>query len=96
MPTNTNVLVAANQWTLLTSADVTDITVQLVSGQEVILTAAVGATPPAADSDAGVRIYAGQGFKNEPLTDLFPGVAGANRIYAKSRLADATVFVSHV
>jgi len=82
-------------WVELTNANVTALTLQLVDGQQIALTAVVDGNPPAADDWSGLRIYEGQGFQGVELADLFPGAPGANRVFARSDLASARVFVSH-
>ena len=93
MANNTTVNVDANGWTLLTAADVAQLTFQNVSHNFVFIKATVGATPPASLAGA-VRYNPGQGERNVLLTDLFPGVTGANRVYAWADSA-ASVMVSY-
>lgn len=93
MARNTTINVPAVTWTQLTSADVTSITFQNVSGNFVLIKATVGANAPS-DTTGAIRYNPGQGERNVALSDLFPGVSGANRVYAYS-VDGAAVVVSH-
>lgn len=81
MAQNTHIKLAANTWTLLTDANVTNVTFQNVSQNYVWIKATVGATAPTSIAGA-VRYEFGEGEANVLLSDLFPGVSGANRVYA--------------
>lgn len=94
MPQNTDVLVPTNTWTQLTNADVTAITFLNRGGRPIWIQATLGATPP---SDLVGAIPYPPGFgedSGKPLSDLFPGVIGANRVYAYTESA-CLVQVSH-
>lgn len=93
MPQNTTTTIAAATWTQLTDADVSRITFQNVGSNHVLIKATIGASAPT-NATGAVRYNPGQGEKNVLLADLFPGLTGANRVYAYS--PDATqVVVSH-
>ena len=94
MPQHTNKPVGAINWAQLTDADVTTITFQNVSAMPIVVTATNGTTPPAADA-GGLTYAAGQGESNRSLAELFPGVSGANRVWARSSNGTQQVFVSH-
>lgn len=94
MPQHTNKPVGPNNWAQLTDADVTAITFQNVSAMPITVTATVGGTPPAADA-GGLTYSAGEGESNRSLAELFPGVPGANRVWARSSNGTQQVFVSH-
>lgn len=79
-------------WTLMTNADVTNITFQndgfklLVSGTE---------TASAPSDDDGSLVYSdGEGEANAALSDLFPGIT-AVRVYGRSIYGTCRVMVSH-
>jgi hypothetical protein len=97
MAQNTNIDIAANTWTLLTDSDVTALTFQVLSQNFVYIKATVGATAPT--TTAGSIIYDfTEGEANASLEDLFPGVSGANRVYAypgNESGGAARVMVSH-
>lgn len=96
MPANTTIDLDVRTWTLLTSADITAARVQVVGGPDVFVQATVGATPPS-DTDGAMLLRSGPagGFAADmTLANLFPGVSGANRLYAWSEGA-ARVSVSH-
>lgn len=93
MAQNTNITVPANTWTQLTDGDVTAITFQNLSGDGLLVKGTVGAVAPT--TLLGAASYnPGAGEANVLLSDLFPGVAGRNRVYAYSRIG-CEVFVSH-
>lgn len=93
MAQNTTVNLAAATWTQLTNSNVTSITFQNISTNSILVVATVGATPPS-NLVGAIRYNPGQGERNSLLTDLFPGVTGANRVYAYSE-AGASAVVSH-
>lgn len=82
MPSNTTITVAAGVWTQITAGDVTALRVQNQGGWEVALKATVGAVPPTDHAGdfklAGLSAVAA----NYLLADVWPGVPGANRVYA--------------
>ena len=78
-------------WTQLTNADATSITIQNTTGHPLEINGRNGATDP---TTSGMSVPAGEAILNKNLSDLFPGVSGANRVYARG--ADGQeVFVSH-
>ena len=85
--------IAAATWTELTNANVTTITFQNISGYFVLIKGTVGANAPT-DLSGTIRYNPGQGERNVALTDLFPGVSGANRVYAYS-VDGGSLLVSH-
>lgn len=93
MAQNTTINVAANTWTLLTDANVSNVTFQNISGNFVQIKGTVGAVAPSNLAGA-VRYNPGQGERNVLLADLFPGLSGVNRIYAYAP-DGAAVVVSH-
>ena len=94
MAQNTTIILTPNAWTLLTDADITSLTFQFLGGWlGVKIKATVGTTAPA--NDLGAIVYKeGQGELSVDLADLFPGVVGANRVWAKAPTAGA-IMVSH-
>lgn len=91
---NDNVTLAASAWTQITDGDVTAIRVQNIGTGTVWIKARVGAGALASLGgsiclDPMMTIGA-----DTPLTELFPGVSGANRVYAWSE-AGGIVSVSH-
>lgn len=93
MPQNTTKSIAAATWTQLTDANITTITFQNISGNFVLIKGTVGAVAPT-DLSGAIRYNPGQGERNVALSDLFPGVLGANRVYAYA-VDGAAVVVSH-
>lgn len=94
MAQNTTVALAADTWTQLTASDITALTFQNKSGAAILVVGAVDATPPN-DEAGAIRYEPGEGERNAALTDLFPGISGANRVYAKSMSGAGSVMVSH-
>lgn len=86
------ITVTAKTWTELTNGDITDITFQVRGGACII--AGTSGSSPSADSRVGVRYLDGQGERNAALSDLFPGVSSADRVWAYSN-TDSAVYVSH-
>jgi hypothetical protein len=93
MPRNTTVPVDTT-WTQITDANITEITFQNIGASAIYIQGTVGAVAPGAN-DLGVLYRPGEGEAKRALSDLFPGVSGANRVYAKSASTAAQVFVSH-
>ena len=93
MAQNTTIAVAAATWTQLTDADITSITFQNIGSNHCMIKATTDDTAPT-DFTGALRYNPGQGERNALLDDLFPGLAGCDRIWAYS--TDATqVVVSH-
>lgn len=95
MPQNTTITVPKWTWTLLTDADVTAVTFLNNGGSTLLLQGTVGATAPT--TLAGALVYGpGQGETSSvTMAVLFPGVSGANRLYAQGRDDSTSVTVSH-
>lgn len=93
MARNETLDLVADTWTQLTSGNVTTITFQNNGTDPILVKGTVGANAPT-DEEGAIIYESGEGEKNARLADLFPGVSGANRVYAKC--ADAgVVMVSH-
>jgi hypothetical protein len=93
MAQNTTISIPAATWTQLTDADVAYITFQNVGSNHIIVKGTVDGTAPTS-TDGGFRYNPGQGEKGVAIIELFPGVVGADRLWAYS--ADASsVVVSH-
>lgn len=94
MARHETVTCAAGAWTQLTSGDVTEIRCQNRGQYPIFLQATVGATPPS-NSSGAVSLGAGETLAADlTLAQLFPGVSGANRVYAWAGGA-TEVSVSH-
>lgn len=94
MPRNQTVTINARQWTELTGGDATAIRVQSLTGNTVKILATSGTTPPT--DDGGAIELADQDVigANYTLADLWPGVAGARRVWGWCQYR-ANVSVSH-
>jgi hypothetical protein len=92
MPQNTNLVIPAATWTLLTDADVTSLTFQNKATSDLLIVGTVGAVAPTSFA-AAITYGPSTGERNVALADLFPGVA-ATRVYAYSE-SGGQVFVSH-
>jgi hypothetical protein len=93
MAQNTTIAVAAATWTQLTDADIASITFQNIGSNHCMIKATTDGTAPT-DFTGAIRYNPGQGERNVALSDLFPGLANRDRVWAYS--TDATqVVVSH-
>ena len=93
MAQNTTITVPAGAWTQLTDADITSITFQNIGSNHIMVKATTDGTAPTNYTGA-IRYNPGQGERNVALSDLFPGLAGRDRLWAYA--TDATqVVVSH-
>ena len=93
MAQNTTITLAAETWTQLTDADVTSITFQNKGGFHMFIAGTTDATAPT-NFDNALRYNPGQGERNVSMSDLFPGLTGADRVYAYAANS-VDVFVSH-
>lgn len=93
MAQNTTSTISANSWTQLTDADVSRITFQNVGSNHILIKATIGASAPT-NTTGAIRYNPGQGERNVLLADLFPGLTGANRVYAYATEATPVV-ISH-
>ena len=93
MAQNTTITVPAGAWTQLTDADITSITFQNIGSNHIMVKATTDGTAPTNYAGA-IRYNPGQGERNVALSDLFPGLAGRDLLWAYA--TDATqVVVSH-
>lgn len=93
MAQNTTIPLAPGVWTLLTNAAVTGLTFQNVGGYDVLILGTAGAFEPVS-TDGAISYGPGEGEMAAALADLFPGVAGADRLYAYAP-AGGRVMISH-
>lgn len=93
MAQNTSVDIPANTWTQLTDADITAITFQNVGGHNLFIKATTDTTAPT--NTNGAAVYPpGTGERNVALSDLFPGLASRDRLWAFGT-EGGRVMVSH-
>jgi hypothetical protein len=94
MARNDNVAIPALTWTQLTNANTTAIRVQSVILSEMTLQATNGVTAPT--TQVGAIVLAGGAVLAADLTiaQLWPGVTGANRVWAFAR-TPSVASVSH-
>jgi len=93
MPRNTTVTAPAATWTQLTDADVASLTFQNVGSNYMLVKGTTTAVAPT-DTDGSLRYNPGQGEKSVFVIDLFPGLSGADRVWAYA--PDGTIAaVSH-
>ena len=91
MPRNTNIQITAATWTQLTDANITSARVQNHGSIPIYVMATVGAVAPTSVNGA-IVLHSGDAFAADlTLAQLFPGVSGANRLYA---FCDVSVPVS--
>ena len=93
MAQNTTIAVPAATWTQLTDADITSITFQNIGSNHILVKATTDGTAPT-DYAGAIRYNPGQGERNVALSDLFPGLAGRDRLWAYATEATQVV-VSH-
>jgi len=93
MPQNTDIVLTANDWTLLTDGDVSRITFQNRGEYYILIKGTINTTKPTNDNGS-VRYNPGQGELNTLLSDLFPGIT-AVRVWAFSP-KKLEVMVSHL
>ena len=88
---------AAGVMTELTDSDVTAITIAHISGPVVELFAATAASPAPDGSGSRVLLRPGETVLNKSMADLFPGVTGADRVFARPKFGNGTsrLSVSH-
>ena len=94
MPQNATVTVPAGTWTQITNANVTALRVQNLNGFPIKIKATAGAVAPTDAAGAITLLPHAAIAADLTLAQLFPGVSGANRVYAFSD-APALVSVSH-
>ena len=94
MPQNTNIQVPAGVWTMLTNQNVSSVSVQNIAGYVVKLQATSGVSAPTGILGAIDLVPNGIFTAQYLLSDIWPGVSGANRVWAWSDIA-AAVRVSH-
>jgi len=94
MAANTTTTIPAATWTMITASDVTAVSVQNQSVRVIHLKATVGTTAPT--DTLGSRIIPPYGSFTAQylLSEIFPGVAGANRVWAYADAA-ANLAYSH-
>ncbi|WP_170402317.1 hypothetical protein [Ruegeria arenilitoris] len=93
MPKNDTVTVGGN-WTEITDHDITNATVQNQSYYRLMLVATSGAVPT--DDAGSMQFMLGQGLINESLSELWPAIPGANRLFARCKEGGhCQVMVSH-
>lgn len=82
MPQHTSIKLDQGTWQQLTNADISAARVENVGAYRLFIQATAGTTPPT--SDLGALEYdPGQGFAaDQTLAILFPGITGANRLWA--------------
>ena len=84
MAQNTTISLTAATWTQLTDGNVTAIRAVNLGIEPIWLQATVGATPPS-NTNGGLPLLPGQILAADlTLAQLWPGVSGANRVYAFS------------
>ena len=93
MAQNTTKEIPGEAWTQLTDADIVSISFQNLSSNYILIKATTDTTAPT-DSLGAIRYNPGQGERNVLLSDLFPGLAARDRLWAYAP-TPARVFVSH-
>jgi hypothetical protein len=94
MARNDDIEIPERAWTQLTNADATAVRVSLKGSFGLLLQATNGTTPPTGLGGAIPLQGYGTLAADLALADLWPGVSGANRLWAWTDQAQ-TVSVSH-
>lgn len=90
MPQNTT-KTATSSWSQATDADVTSVSLHNKSSRYLEVAVTVGAVAPT-NADTTILVPPYGYILNENLSDLAPGLTGANRVYVKGQ---GEYFVSH-
>lgn len=93
MAQQTTIALTNDEWTLLTDSDVTSLTVQ-AQGADVWLKATTDTTAPTSMTGS-ILLPRNSMFVNEAMTDLFPGLTGADRVWGRTTGANGQALVSH-
>lgn len=89
------VSVARNTWTKLTDGAVTtDVTVALLSTATVFLQATSADSAPSTEDGAPLLSY-GDGWSEATLAEKFPGVSGAQYLWAFAPNNAVEIYISH-
>ena len=92
MAQNTDIVLTADDWTLLTDANITSITFQNKGTYHILVKGTTDTTKPT-NNDGSIRYNPGQGERNVSLSDLFVGIS-AVRVWAYAPKS-LEVMVSH-
>jgi hypothetical protein len=92
MARNETIYIQPFTWVELTSGDVAGISFQNLSDATLWIQATTASAPP--NVSGSIEYQENEGERNVGIADLFPGVAGADRIWAWSEKG-GPVFVSH-
>jgi hypothetical protein len=93
MAQNTTITIPAGTWVQLSDNDIDSITFQNIGLSVVVVKATTTDTAPE-NTNGALRYEPKEGEKNAFLVDLFPGVEGADRLYAFSA-GGTEMVVSH-
>lgn len=92
MPRHETIDVLEDDWTELSNADISSITLQNLTGYTLWLKGTTDATKPT-DRDGAIELSDRSGYENQPLSGIWPGIA-AVRVWAYSDTG-GKVMVSH-
>ena len=97
MAKNGPVTVNQYTWTEITANNITEATWQVIGAYDVQVQGTNGQTAPTEPLDGITYLRKGQDGEStlRSLAVLWPGIAGANRLYAKSIGGGSKVFISH-
>lgn len=94
MPKNASDPIPVDQFVELTAHDATSVTFQNIGEAVVVIAATSNPSAPASDT-RGIRYAPGQGEVSRPIAQLFPGVTGAVRLWARAVSLPSRVYTSH-
>lgn len=97
MPRNTNVILQRGIWTLVSQGAISKIRLQNQSSSDGIwIQATAGEGTPPTNIEGSIRIPAMEVVgTNWTIAELWPGVSGANAIWAMTQSTSVTLSVSH-
>lgn len=92
---NTTTALTQDAWTLVTPSDATTAITFQVRGGSAFIAATTDTTPPSVTPPyAGVLYPETFGEQGLTIAEIFPGVAGADRLFAYTSMPGVEVFVS--
>lgn len=99
MPRHDTITIPPRVWTQLTNADVSAVSFQVLGNNPVSIAATAGAVAPAAGpggTESARVFWTGDHIPATVfLSDLWPGLAGANRLWAWAEGDGGKIAVSH-
>ncbi|MEL6100487.1 MAG: hypothetical protein AAFR68_04130 [Pseudomonadota bacterium] len=83
------------EWVLLTNSAVASVVAVNKGPNIALLMATNGTNPPSNNDEDGIPIDPRIGVLTLTLSEMFPGVSGADRLYGRAQGGTTKIFVSH-